>query len=459
MTLPRKHTRIQELTGDWLPDSLNDVASESYWRSRMILAATGLVLCLAIFSASLQASRGSSSAAVVAYVFALALVVIPLILRYTGSLMIAGNILAGALFISLSAVNIASGGTALGAELSLVLVPALAFLAPGRIGPWVWSTLVCLEIVTIPYLGSLGLPIWITVDPEIARQAIHRIPLLLVVFMLAGGLTTYRIARNGLRIREEQQSLLDRLYSEKKRLQESLLERQEVLASVGTLAASVAHQINNQIGVVLLTAQFGRMIAKDSDQQSEVETAFEVIEKEAIRCGKIVHSLLRISSGEPSEKWEEELHTVVFNAFHAATPYAKERKARLELALDEVAARLVMSPIELEQAIVNLIRNGLEARETDALVIVRTVVRSNQVRIEVCDNGLGLSKDDCGRVFEPFYTTRGSEGGTGLGLSLVKRIVEDHSGSVSAYPRQDGQGTVFAIELPIGPLPLEINIS
>jgi signal transduction histidine kinase len=383
---------------------------------------------------------------------------VPLTLRYTGSVAIAGNLLAGEFFLALTTANVMSVGSARGTMLTLVLVPALGFLAPGRAGLWIWSTLVCIEVLMIPHLGSLGLPQLLQPDALLREEAMVRIPILLVLFILAGGLVTHRISQDGLRRREKQQRQLEALNAEKEMLEQAMLERQRNLAAVGTLAASVAHQINNPVGSILAAAQYSLMTRKDCDHAEIADEAFATIEIEARRCGQIVRSLLRIAGGENSEKWEEDIHGVVRNAYYATRPYAIEREVELRLELADGNPRLLLSPIELEQAIVNLIRNGIEACDPGAKVIVRTFGYPELVRIEVRDTGQGLSKDCCERVFEPFYTTRRDDGGSGLGLSLVKEIVEDHWGTVSAYPDPDGKGTIFAIELPLGGEPSEIHI-
>lgn len=97
----------------------------------------------------------------------------------------------------------------------------------------------------------------------------------------------------------------------------------------------------------------------------------------------------------------------------------------------------------------NLIRNGVESHESGAIINVRTTVGDDHVRIFVEDNGRGLSPGDHERIFEPFFTTRQSLGGSGLGLSVVRGIVEDHDGSIRAYPVPDADGTIFEIELPV----------
>ncbi|MFT5696956.1 MAG: signal transduction histidine kinase, partial [Myxococcota bacterium] len=352
----------------------------------------------------------------------------------------------GSYFASVTAFSLASHGTATGAVLSLILVAPLGFLAPGVVWPSLWATLVCIQISLTPMMSQLPFEQLITTDPETARLALYQLPVLITIFTLAGGLLTNTILRHGDRRKQQAQRYMVELNVEKERLEEAMLERQKNLASVGTLAASVAHQINNPVGSILAAAQFALITKGDADYDEVASDAFVTIAAEAKRCGQIVHSLLRLSVGEHGEVWEEDIHGVVESAYNATRPYAQELGAELDLKLTETSSRLLISPIELEQAIVNLIRNGLEARTTGARVVVRTVSDTVSVRIQVVDNGTGLADPE--NAFDAFYTTRAAAGGTGLGLTVVRGIVEEHGGSVRAFPLADGPGTIFEIELP-----------
>ncbi len=280
-------------------------------------------------------------------------------------------------------------------------------------------------------------------------EAIHRIPLLIVLFTLVCGIATDRISTATNRTKVDTERLLEQWRADRERLELEMLERKRNLAAVGTLAASMAHQINNPVGSILAAAQYAKLMKNDPEHESVAHDAFDLIESEAQRCGRIVHSLLRVSRGDPSQKWEEDLNPIVQNAVNAALPYARERSGRLDVELASGSVPLLVNPIEMEQAIVNLVRNGVEACDAEARILVRTVTASDHVRIEVTDNGRGLSDNEREHVFDPFYTMRHAEGGSGLGLSVVKRVVEDHGGSVRAHARPDGDGMTFEIELPL----------
>jgi signal transduction histidine kinase len=105
---------------------------------------------------------------------------------------------------------------------------------------------------------------------------------------------------------------------------------------------------------------------------------------------------------------------------------------------------------EIDLALVNLIRNAVEASEPGGLVTIQTEVSGGKVYVSVQDKGRGLSKGEQQRAFDPFYTTREAAGGTGLGLSIVHRIITDHDGQI-ALESIPGQGTTVHVRLPLAP--------
>ncbi|GEM_PF-6449055 len=214
---------------------------------------------------------------------------------------------------------------------------------------------------------------------------------------------------------------------------QSRLRDQERMATVGTLAAGIAHQINNPIGSILTSADFAILTAGEQDGEKIRSEALEDIRNQAIRCGKIVRSVLQFSRAEPTEKWSGDLTSVLRTAVDVTARYAEERRAKLELSLDANASdsMTMMNPIELEQVFVNLIRNAVETRPRGARVRVSSALTSEtEVEVVIADDGPGIEESDASQIFDPFYTTRLRDGGTGLGLSVAHGIVVDHGGSM-----------------------------
>lgn len=225
------------------------------------------------------------------------------------------------------------------------------------------------------------------------------------------------------------------------------LRQADRLVAVGTLAAGVAHQINNPVGVILNSAEYALMCEKESDAKETFKRALEVNVSEAKRCADIVRSMLQFAREQPVETRVENLNPVVQRACRAAETYARDHDAKITVALFDTPLPVRMSAIEIEQVVVNVVRNAIESRDTGARVDVRTERKGDRAHILVSDNGRGISHNDQGRIFDPFYSTRVAQGGTGLGLSVAHGIVVEHQGEISADSSQ-GNGTVFLIDLP-----------
>jgi len=441
---------VQTTSPSWFHESLNQPDSETYWRARLALAASVGVGGLAAFAAVLQARDGSSAIAVFAVSVLLFTALVPLILRYNGSISNAVHTLNAVLFIALTVVNFLSLGQAAGSTLMLVLVPILALLAPGRVGPLFWSGLVLAELALLPRLESSGWTMHLQPNPDLAARAIYRIPFLLTLFILGGGLAMEKVLRDTKRAQHAAEFELAAAERERERLEAEMVNRRENLAAIGTLAAGVAHQINNPVGSILAAAQFGLLARGEKEDWNDPDReTLETIEHEARRCGRIVQALLRFSRGEQPEKWEEDLNIVVRTSVNAAMSYAREKQAQLDFEPAPRTVYLMLSPIEFEQAIVNLIHNAIESREVGARVRVETDFTETHAQVRVHDNGHGVDDAERERIFEPFYTTRQESGNSGLGLSVVKGVAEDHAGRVEIHPGADGSGSVFTLEIPI----------
>jgi signal transduction histidine kinase len=261
------------------------------------------------------------------------------------------------------------------------------------------------------------------------------------------------------------------------------LREKERLAAIGTLAAGIAHQINNPIGAILTSAQFATLVADDEDGDRIRRDALVDIQNEAVRCGKIVRSILQFSRAETTEKWSADLASVLRVAVGVTSQYASDHHADIRLeAAPEISKRTVrMNPIEVEQVFINLIRNAVESRsnETRIGIVVSASLQSESLEhapmnqsvpskgkpddrqhvvVIVEDDGPGIDEDAARHIFEPFYTTRLREGGSGLGLSVAHGIIEGHGGSMwfESKTQEDNSGTRFHVVLPLEPETTEL---
>ena len=221
----------------------------------------------------------------------------------------------------------------------------------------------------------------------------------------------------------------------------------ERLASIGTLAAGIAHEINNPVGAILLTAQNASEMNEESDTEAAIAQALDKIIDNAKRCGHIVESILQFSRQETTRKWPNDLNAAIQHAVEVTRNYAKEWGVVIGLEPARDLPKVVFNPIEIEQVFVNLIRNAIEAGGPNLRVSIRSEKTPGGARVVTQDNGRGLTEEERIRVFDPFYTTRQEQGGTGLGLSITHGIVSEHGGKINIQSRT-GEGTMITVTLP-----------
>ena len=223
--------------------------------------------------------------------------------------------------------------------------------------------------------------------------------------------------------------------------------RNERLAYVGLLAAGIAHEINNPVGSALLAAETALAIKDQPDAGDRVIACLQNIVTSMDRCGRIVRTLLRYTRHEPSEKQACSINDVVEQAMDLARPYGSSRGADLRLDLATAIPVVAVNPLEIELVLVNLIRNAIEAGSGSETVSVGTTQTEGGVRVAVRDNGRGMTEEQIVQVFDPLFTTRGHLGGSGLGMSIARDIVQEHGGRIEVRSGE-GKGTTVIIDLP-----------
>jgi len=237
--------------------------------------------------------------------------------------------------------------------------------------------------------------------------------------------------------------------SERRAAEEKIRESQRLVA-VGTLAAGIAHEINNPVGSIMASAQFALMVKDDPDGTQQVESSLRSIVAEARRCGQIVKSVLKFAREEATEKWLGDVNEIVRQCADHSLELVKRYGAALELDLGEDLPALLVNPMEIEQLLANLVRNALQSGGYGIRVVVRTARAGDDVLLSVSDDGPGMPPEVREQIFDPFFTTRETSGGTGLGLSMVHGIVSGHGGKVSVHS-EPARGTEVVVALPVPP--------
>jgi signal transduction histidine kinase len=225
------------------------------------------------------------------------------------------------------------------------------------------------------------------------------------------------------------------------------LVRAERLAGVGFLAAGVAHEINNPLGII---AGYGERALRQlpPDAPESTRKALTVMCEEAFRCKQITERLLTLSRPGSDDRTRVSVTTEAGQVVSTVTGLRADRHITLKsVPADEsvVTAR----PGDLQQVLLNLLLNATEAAEAGGHVGVEVSRVDGAVKLTVTDDGRGMDAATLERVFEPFFTdTRGVRTGTGLGLSIVHAIVAEHGGTVTAASGGVGRGSTFTVTLP-----------
>ncbi len=231
---------------------------------------------------------------------------------------------------------------------------------------------------------------------------------------------------------------------------ESAVRRAQRIAAIGSFAAGIAHEINNPLGSALLAAETALALLKDPQQLLTVEQCLRNILEAIERCGRVVHGLLAFARQQPAEREICDLNAIITRASEIVHGFLEQRQATLRTELCAQPLEVLASPLELELALVNLLRNAIESRPQGAEVVVRTTSRGSWAVVQIEDNGPGLTPEQREHMFDPFYTTRTREGGTGLGATVAYAIVEQHGGRIEVQSWV-GIGTRVEIWLPLRP--------
>lgn len=222
----------------------------------------------------------------------------------------------------------------------------------------------------------------------------------------------------------------------------------ERLASVGTLAAGIAHEINNPLGAILMAAEALEKRAEAAAELEPVRRQVELIRSETGRCARIVRSVLDFARREGSETSLCDLIAIIRRAGDHSLAVLENAGVALELELPDELPLVGLNATEIERVLVNLIANAIEASDPGASVRVSAEVVDESVQVGVHDSGHGMTPEQVRQAFDPFFTTRKSAGGTGLGLSIAHGIVRRHEGTlhIRSHP---GHGTSVTMLLPL----------
>jgi signal transduction histidine kinase len=228
---------------------------------------------------------------------------------------------------------------------------------------------------------------------------------------------------------------------------EEQLQISEKMASIGLLAAGVAHEVNTPLTGI---SSYTQMLLEHADPTDPRTILLEKIERQTFRAAKIVNGLLTLSRpGTPGgERTQVDLNTVVTDVVSLLEHQFEVSNIKLRRELSATAVPVVGIEHQLQQVFLNLFLNARDAMPRGGWLTVATRLEGDQAIAEVGDTGSGVPPEHLARIYDPFFTTKAIGRGTGLGLSISYGIVREHDGAIRCDSAV-GQGTRFTIALPV----------
>ena len=224
------------------------------------------------------------------------------------------------------------------------------------------------------------------------------------------------------------------------RTQQELLHK-ENLASVGQLAAGVAHEINNPLGTILLFAEvINKELAADDPRREDLK----MIISETIRCRKIVSDLLNFARQQEVLAQECDIHDLLEQVIEGISRKASFKKVTVLRQFSPQLPAIEADQAQLMQVFVNLLDNAADAMPAGGTITISTSLIDNQrLEVRISDTGCGISEENLGKLFTPFFTTKPVGKGTGLGLSIVYGIIKTHRGQITVNSQARPGGHLY----------------
>ncbi|MCD6295925.1 MAG: two-component sensor histidine kinase [Desulfobacteraceae bacterium 4484_190.2] len=271
-----------------------------------------------------------------------------------------------------------------------------------------------------------------------------------LIIMLLGGLGIITMA---FILSRRMVSRIARADREKQMMNKQVVETGK-LASVGELAAGIAHEINNPVAIMVEEAGWIEDILEDEEFQEsenldEFKRALEQIRTQGRRCKEITHKLLHFARKTDSRIQEVQINDLIEELVALSAQKAKYSNTAINKVFQKDLPPLQVSETEVQQVFLNLINNALDAMDKKGGVIdVTTLMEGDHIAVQVADNGPGIPEANLARIFDPFFTTKPVGKGTGLGLSICYGIIKKMGGEIDVHSVMGG-GTTFRVLIPL----------
>jgi len=232
----------------------------------------------------------------------------------------------------------------------------------------------------------------------------------------------------------------------------------EKLASLGTMAAGVAHEINNPLGIML---GFTDILLRKTPPESQVWTDLKTIERQGLHCKEIIENLLCFVRIEKQPSETTDINSCIQETLNILRHWLEKSRIRLHVCLDHDPPWVKIDRRQMQQVLLNLIHNAIGAMPNGGELIVTTELdrKSDKGVVTITDNGHGIKDEDMDHIYEPFFTTKPEGKGTGLGLFVTYGIVTSYGGGIECISRtaaadREESGTTFAVRLPAAGEPI-----
>jgi signal transduction histidine kinase len=241
----------------------------------------------------------------------------------------------------------------------------------------------------------------------------------------------------------EEQHRLEETNSCLQRMQQQLIQS-ERLATVGKMAAWVAHEINNPLAIIKTSV---RIIQNQSREDSKILRRLHSIDEEVSRIAHILRELLNCS---PSSSTQEvvDVNAIIHSLEPLLAPALQSEQIALRVMLEPDLPQVCMASDRFKQVLFNIIRNAEEAMSAGGDLVIQTMRQGDRIQVRITDTGGGIPPEHLGQVFAPFFTTKGPEGGKGLGLAISYGLVVSANGRIDVES-EVGKGSTFRVSLPV----------
>jgi PAS domain S-box-containing protein len=256
-------------------------------------------------------------------------------------------------------------------------------------------------------------------------------------FSVEIGLTPIQTAR-GMRVLA---SIVD--ITQRKQMEERL-NQTERLAELGTLASGMAHEIGTPMNVILGRAE---NLMRRTDEEATKKT-LGIIISQVERITRIMNQLLTFARRRPIERRPMDLKQTIDDALEVIQERTKTHHVKIETSFADSLPAIYADSDQISQVLLNLFINAIHAMPDGGVLQVNVAQKDGAIRMVIADTGSGISEKDLSQIFTPFFTTKEVGKGTGLGLTVVHGIIQEHGGSISVQSKP-GQGTAFTIDLPL----------